>query len=152
MWPCAAEELPVDAQRFDVVTCLWNVLGHVEGRGPREAALTRMAALLLPQGQMFFDVHNRYNARTAGLGRVVGRMIRDRVVADETNGSVVFDWTIDGRQIPSKGYLFTEPEVRHLCAAAGLRVVHRQFVDYATGDARPWWGGQMLFDVARGEA
>jgi SAM-dependent methyltransferase len=149
VWHTAAEDLLDGPLRFDVVTCLWNVLGSVDGTERRVAALERMRALLAPGGRLFLDVHNRYNARTAGPFRVFARMVRDGVSASEANGSVAFTWTVEGARIPSRGYLFTPGEMPRLLTRAGLLVANRWFVDYDTGAVRGRWGGQMLFELER---
>jgi len=64
---------------FDVITCLGNVLGHVETPYRRRQALTNMAHLLAPNGRLFIDVHNRYNFRAYGLMRVLRNFAADVV-------------------------------------------------------------------------
>ena len=148
VWPCAAEDLPGGPADFDVITCLWNVLGAVEPASARAEALRRMRARLSPEGRLFLDVHNRYNARAAGVGRVLTRFVRDRVLPSEANGRVTFTWTVAGLTIPSSGYLCAAAEMRRLFRNAGLGIVHQAFVDYDTGAARGQWTGQMLFCLA----
>ena len=149
VWPVAAEDLPAGGSEFDLVTCLWNVLGAVKSTGRRTQALRRMAASLSAEGRIVLDVHNRYNAATAGVGRVLARVARDIVRPSESNGSVAFTWRVGGQQIAADGYLFTEREMRQLFRDAGLVVVGQTFVDYDTGALRGPWTGQMLFALAR---
>ena len=149
IWSCRAEELPEHEAPFDVITCLWNVLGAVDGPAQRLEALRRMRALLTANGRIYMDVHNRYNIATAGVGRVLVRRLRDLVRPSTSNGEIAFVWAVAGHQIPSRGYLFTHREMRRLVAAAGLRVVHDVFVDYADGRTRGPWTGQLLFCLAR---
>ena len=144
IWNCEAEALPVPSERFDVITCLWNVLGAVDSTPRRLEALRRMAALLAPGGRLYLDVHNRYNVSTAGLWSVMGRLVIDAVRPTETNGVVRFTWRVAGQQIRSHGYLFTRRELIGLVAAAGLRMTREVFVDYADGRTRGPWTGQML--------
>ena len=149
VWTVAAEDLPAGAGEFDLVTCLWNVLGSVESAARRVEALRRMGARLAPGGRIVLDVHNRYNAAAAGVGRVLGRVVRDIVRPSESNGSVAFTWQVAGRHIASHGYLFTPREVRRMFDDAGLVVVRHAFVHYDTGVLRGPWTGQMLFALAR---
>ena len=79
IWPVRAEELPEADSRFSVITCLWNVLGHVEGREKRLTALRRMRVLLDDDGVMFIDLNNRYNAVNYGPLQTFGRMLYDAV-------------------------------------------------------------------------
>src|SRR5262249_18060715 len=39
VWPSAIEEIPDAAPSFEVITCLWNVLGHIQGAQRRVYAL-----------------------------------------------------------------------------------------------------------------
>lgn len=148
VWRCAAEALPGGEPEFDVITCLWNVLACVDG-ARRVEALARMRARLANQGRLFLDVHNRYNAATAGRWRVCSRMVRDMVRPSGDNGSVAFTWNVNGRSIPARGYLFAPGEMGRLIDEAALRVVRRTFVDYTTGEARGPWSGQMVYELAR---
>lgn len=149
VWPTAAEDLAPAPGRFDIVTCLWNVLGVIDGQAQRLVALTRMRDLLAPDGRVFVDVHNRYNARTAGPFRVLARRVRDGVWPSDANGSVTFTWRVSGEQIDSRGYLFTTGEMRRLTARAGLRTINRCFIDYGTGNLCGRGEGQMLFELAK---
>ncbi|MFN7984368.1 MAG: class I SAM-dependent methyltransferase [Vicinamibacterales bacterium] len=142
---CAAEALPSNAGAFDVITCVWNVLGAIEEPERRLAALHGMKERLAPAGRLFVDVHNRYNVAAAGLRRVVARMARDLVTPSQANGLVSFTWEIDGLRIPTRGYLFTDPEMRRLFAAARLTPVRHAFVHYDTGQVCGRWRGQMVW-------
>lgn len=149
VWCCAAEDLPDDPDRFDLITCLWNVLAAVEGTSKRVQGLTRMCACLSPRGRIVLDVHNRYNIATAGVVRVAARMWRDLARPSDSNGEIDFLWDVAGQQIPSRGYLFTPREMSELVLAAGLRVVHRAYVEYDSGAVRGPWTGQLMFCLER---
>ena len=149
IWHCRAEELPADTGTFDIVTCLWNVLGAIGSAAGRLEALRRMGALISADGRLYIDVHNRYNIATAGVSRVLVRRIRDLVWPSHANGEIAFVWEVAGQQIPSHGYLFTRREMHRLVVAAGLRVVHEEFVDYDDGRTSEPWAGQMLLCLAR---
>ncbi len=146
VWQTAAEELPESARKFDAVTCLWNVLGHIETEAKRLAALLRMRSLLEEGGQIFLDVNNRYNARAYGLVKTAARALSDLVSPSETNGDVTFAWEVEGRQIRASGHVFTPSEMESLLSRAGLRVRERHVIDYATGERRRFFfQGQLLY-------
>lgn len=150
IWPVSAESLPDTGQRFEVITCLWNVLGHIPNHAARVRSLQSMRRLLAPEGVIFFDVNNRYNARSYGLLRTVGRMLYDFIRPSETNGDVSFDWHVDGKVIPSMGHLFTPGEVVRLIRESGLQMYHRYVVNYRTGrQGRFVFEGQLLYEVSR---
>jgi SAM-dependent methyltransferase len=133
IWRLPAQSLPEGGGRFDVVTCLWNVLGHLPGRAARIAALSGMRRLLAAGGQIFCDVNNRHNMHAYGKARVMLRRLIDGIKPDDRRGDTCFEWVAGEARIPASGHLFTPREMRGLIAAAGLRVAGEQAVDYATG-------------------
>jgi len=131
--------------RFDLVLCLWNVLGHVPTVEARVRTLAGLRALLAPGGAICFDVHHRHN-RAYGFARVLLRRVVDRLRPDPSRGDVRFDWVVGGRRLPAHGHLFTDAEVRAALAAAGLAPFDRWAVDYETGGAsRDPGSGQLLY-------
>ena len=45
IWPVRAEELPEAESRFSVITCLWNVLGHIETNQKRTHSISKDASI-----------------------------------------------------------------------------------------------------------
>lgn len=152
VWQCRAQDLPSPDASFDLITCLWNVIGSMGRAADRLAAVRAMAASLAPGGRLVLDVHNRYNVATAGIVRVGGRLVRDRLRPSETNGLVRFAWQVDAASIPTEGYLFARGEMEQLAAEAGLVVEHRAFVDYDTGRLCGPWTGQLALSLSGGGA
>lgn len=120
-------------ENFDLIVCLWNVLGHVDGSDARASVLHQLKARLAPGGRICFDVNNRHN-RIYGRVRVLARRILDWVYPDPRRGDAVFDWEIDGVSYPAYGHLFTFAEVGGLLASAGLAIDEWCAVDYISGD------------------
>ena len=89
-----AEELHLVEAEFDVITCLWNVLGHIFPAASRAEVLRQFARLVSPQGRIFVDVHHRYNARHYGAIPTALRFLHDRLRWSETNGDVVVAWDV----------------------------------------------------------
>jgi 2-polyprenyl-3-methyl-5-hydroxy-6-metoxy-1,4-benzoquinol methylase len=148
VWGQHAEELPLSPRRFDVVTCLWNVLGHVPARAGRLAALTRMRSLLTPTGVIFLDVHNRYNARAYGAAKTMARWLLDQLRPSESRGDVVVSWPLAERTVRLQGHVFTPREIESLFREAGLAVRRRSVVDYETGDVRRFaCQGQLVYEL-----
>jgi len=146
VWECAAETMVETVERFEVITCLWNVLGHLDGRLARTTALQRMHCLLAPQGRLFCDVNNRHNARAYGRARVILRRALDCVVPSEHRGDSAFEWNVGGERIAATGHLFTPREMQELVTAAGLDIEDSVTVDYATGSvSRNLRDGQLLY-------
>jgi SAM-dependent methyltransferase len=146
VWHSTAEALPETGLQFDVILCLWNVLGHLAGRDARVQALSRMRQLLAPGGTVFFDVNNRHNASGYGWLEVAKRRIIDAVAFDERRGDATFDWNVGGRFFPAMGHLFTPAEIRGIAEESGLHIVKNVAVNYATGViSQSKLRGQLLF-------
>ena len=139
-----------ELQRFDVITCLWNVLGHVRTVEDRQSAVRGMADLLLPQGKCFLDVNYRYNLRSYGIIASTARFIRDSAFYNETNADVIAKWDLGGSSISTHGHVFTGREVRQLVSGAGLIVEDRIVVDYDSGKIRHFaFQGNLLYVIRR---
>jgi 2-polyprenyl-3-methyl-5-hydroxy-6-metoxy-1,4-benzoquinol methylase len=136
IWDMRAEDLSSRQGRFDVITCLWNVLGHIFPAAARLEALRQFARLLFPGGRIFIDLNNRYNARHYGAVATAMRFLRDRVSPHAANGDVKVVWDIDGRTCATAGHVFTASEFAGLVRSAGLRIEKRFIVDYASGQVR----------------
>lgn len=131
--PLRAEDLHRLEPAFDVIVCLWNVLGHVPTRLARTEMLRQCGRLLGPRGRIFIDVSHRYNARHYGLATTATRYVGDRLWPRECQGDVVVTWETAGEPIRTFGHVFTGAEVQAMCQSAGLEVERRFVVDYATG-------------------
>ena len=152
VWRMRAEDLNVDtvAERFDVITCLWNVLGHISGFETRARALTAAAQLLSSAGLLFVDVIHRYNMRSYGATMTAARWLRDRIAPGEGNGDVTARWSTASGKVSTYGHVFTDPEMRRLADAAGLHCTARIVIDYDTGELRrSSWKGNLLYAFRR---
>jgi 2-polyprenyl-3-methyl-5-hydroxy-6-metoxy-1,4-benzoquinol methylase len=121
---------------FHVITCLWNVLGHVHPAAARARGLLTLGSLLAPRGALFVDVNNRYNVRAYGFIRTAVRFLGDAAWPGESNGDVVVEWRLDAGKCSTTGHVFTQGEMRRLAEAAGLRIDERLSVDYDSGAVR----------------
>ncbi len=146
VWTLRAEELHSVQARFDVITCLWNVLGHIFPSAARIEILRQFGRLVSPQGKIFLDVNHRYNATHYGALPTALRFLRDLMSRDEKNGDVMVSWNIEDTRCTTVGHVFTDWEFRSLCLAGGLSVEKRFVLDYATGQQRRWsFEGNLLY-------
>jgi SAM-dependent methyltransferase len=149
-WAIRAEELCGRDGGFDVITCLWNVLGHIFPAENRVEVLRHCARLLSPDGLMFIDVSHRYNARHYGVLPTLLRILRDGVRPNEGNGDVVACWEVNGSRYATSGHVFTDAEFRRVAAAAGLTIRKTFAVDYATGEIlHSKFAGHLLYVMSR---
>ena len=138
VWRDRAEDLGMrrSSQTFDVITCLWNVLGHVRGESRRVQALSAIKNLLSEKGRFFLDVTHRYNVRSYGIFPTAARLLHHSFVRGETNGDVGVNWNIGNARISTYGHVFTHNEVVVLATNSGLKLEERVVIDYETGDLR----------------
>jgi 2-polyprenyl-3-methyl-5-hydroxy-6-metoxy-1,4-benzoquinol methylase len=152
IWRTRAEELgarPSD-EKFDVITCLWNVLGHIRGTALRIVALNAIKGLLSQEGTFFMDINHRYNARSYGLVPTAVRFLYDSFAPSHENGDVVASWDVGESCISTYGHVFTHNEVVHLALTGGLEVEERVVIDYENGQVRrnPFQGN-LLYVLRR---
>ena len=148
-WQVTAEELPQTNERFDVILCLWNVLGHIESNERRINALKNMAKLLSKDGKIYIDVNNRYNANSYGFIHTIRRFLYDSIFPSEKNGDVSFEWEVNGSKIPAMGHFFTPFEIANIIRQAGLKNVRRYIVDYETGLTKKHvFSGQLYYELS----
>ncbi|MDA7599530.1 class I SAM-dependent methyltransferase [Alphaproteobacteria bacterium] len=119
--------------KFDVITGMWNVLGHVPDDKSRVASLQAFASVLKKDGVILMDVNNRHNAHAYGTATVLWRRFLDHFFYDDRRGDASFFWEINGSKIPATGHLFTMSEIITLAASANLRLSTALTVDYQTG-------------------
>ena len=149
VWTSRIEDLPAKDRTFDAITCLWNVLGHITSPERRLRALRNMRALLAPDGLLFLDVQNRYNARHYGAAKTGARIMYDRLRSSPRNGDVTVRWPVNGG-VSLYGHVFTRGEMLGLFSGAGVKIRKSLFIDYATGAMRSsQFAGSMFFVLSR---
>lgn len=142
---CKAEDLPTDKQ-YNIITCLWNVLGHIESEQKRIETLINMRKSLTKNGLIFFDVNNRYNGSAYGIREVMKRMIIDFIKPDITRGDTSYNWIIKDKKVPASGHLFTTKEIENMLIKAKLSVKLRKTIHYETGKVSDLiFKGQLLY-------
>ena len=151
-WPIPAEQLCDKQASFDVITCLWNVLGHISPAGNRAEVLRHCARLLSPEGLLFVDVNYRYNARHYRIAPTLLRMLHDLIHPNVKNGDVTVRWNLEGSRYTTKGHVFTQREFRRMATSAGLTIVKQFTVDYDTGKlCRQQFTGNPLYVLRRAD-
>jgi 2-polyprenyl-3-methyl-5-hydroxy-6-metoxy-1,4-benzoquinol methylase len=150
VWPYSASEIPDSGFQFDVITCLWNVLGHLEGAGQRVSALVQCRKMLAPQGMVFLDVSHRYNAESYGWSMTLLRMAGDFFLRSEKRGDVSVTWKAGPKTIHTTGHVFTHREIKRSVSLAGLKILKRWIISYETGrESKLPLRGHLLYQLAR---
>lgn len=150
IWPHSASDIPEITVQFDVITCLWNVLGHLEGPQQRVSALWKFRDMLAPEGTVFFDVSHRYNAESYGWNITFWRMAGDFFLRSEKRGDVAVVWKTGEQVIHTTGHVFTHSEIKQLVRSAGLKILRRWIIGYETGrESKLPLRGHLLYQLAR---
>lgn len=145
-WPIRAEDLHCKDGEFDVILCLWNVLGHIFPAESRVTVLRQFRRLLSPAGTVFLDVNHRYNVRHYGVLATIPRLLRDHLFPDVRNGDVIARWDLGEAHCATKGHVFTHQEFCALVKTAGLVIEKRFVVDYGNGQVRRFsFEGNLLY-------
>ena len=126
--------------RFDVITCLWNVFGHILPSDERLQTLSLIRSWLKPDGIFLADINNRLNISHYGLTSVLKNIIRD-LFKDEAGL-----FALPCGEGAYSVYLHSPAEFDSLCTQAGFMIVKKYYVDYDTGRRRSHqWMGQILY-------
>jgi hypothetical protein len=132
VWLRSTSEIS-EAARFELITCLWNVLGYMDGARERSVLLSKLKAFLGPSGMLFIDVNHRYNAGSYGWAKTAARIVHDYLLPSEKNGDVIASWQAGQQRIRTRGHVFTDAELLRLFQSAGLRIKNRWIIDYRNG-------------------
>ena len=136
--------------RFNVITALWNVFGHIAKQEDRLQTLKNVAEKLEPDGICMIDVNNRHNAAAYGRVKVAGRVIIDMLAFDEKRGDANYDWKIDNENYPGFGHLFIPKEIEALFHQARLKIKTRFSINYSTGHVSTSpYQGQLFYILER---
>ena len=142
--------LKKSTDKYDLITCLWNVLGHVASTQERIQFLLAVADLLTPDGEFFIDVNNRYNGSSYGNKIVLKNIWKDVFARNKDNGTYPLSIKIDAEEFSTKVHLFSPQEMSFLFRSSGLKVKERYSVDYSTGRRKKSvFSGQLLYRLEK---
>lgn len=135
--------------RFDVVLCLWNVLGHI-CEGKRKHALMNVASLIKDDGVLYLDVNNRYNISQYGIKSATTNLVKDCIYKKSTNGDFVLSINTPSREIQTIVHIFSPQEIENLIVSAGLTIDTRKVINYESGTTEKYiWRGQLVYKLKR---
>jgi SAM-dependent methyltransferase len=148
IWPHGVLEIPDECPPFEAITCLWNVLGHIQGTEQRILVLSKLRRLLAPGGAIFLDVVHRYNAALYGWNKTLLRAAGDLLLRSDKRGDVIVTWYAGGQVIRTSGHVFTHKEMKRLFSVAGLRIEQRWVINYDNGRECKWpFSGNLLYKI-----
>lgn len=133
-------------EKFDLITCLWNVFGHLDSQETRLEFLRKMFSHLNEGGLIYIDVNNRYNARNYGGWNVLKSMIRDFF---KVKGTGYWDLKTDN-EVSSKVYIHNPFELDRMIRKAGFSNFQKLYFDYYTGKkVKSFLKGQLLYRIQK---
>lgn len=137
-------------EKYNVVLCLWNVLGHVPSAETRRVAFNNLKTLVGDGGVIFLDVNNRYNISQYGMKAVIRNIWRDLFFPNEGNGDFDLSFSTKAGVLKTSVHIFSPIEIEHLIKSTGFRILKRQVVDYRTGEIRKSiFGGQLVYKLSK---
>ena len=131
--------------KFDVVTALWNVFGHINSIENLEKSLTNIRGYLREEGRLIIDVNNRVNANSYGTLVAIYRLIIDAFYFRRKRGDVRTKWNINGEEVIGYGHIFSPYEIKSLLKSFGFKIEDVIFVNYNNGNlSTNMFNGQMF--------
>jgi len=133
--------------QYNIILCLWNVLGHIPKTNQRLTTLKNMRKILKANGRIFIDISNRYNMCHYGFKKVASNIIKDILNHSSKNGDFDYKIIIDqNNELDSTCHFFNPFEMKTLFKNSGLIVEKKYSIDYVTGQIRnTFFGGHLLY-------
>lgn len=129
---------------YDLITCLWNVLGHFPTKAHRLEFFKIADKLLNDNGLLIFDVNNRFNIAYYGFENVMNNLIDER-----SNKDNVGWFTIGNNTVETKVYIHSPFDINEYLKDTSLKLFNTLFVNYETGDVEKTFFEGQLFYVIR---
>jgi len=115
-------------EKFDIATCLWNVLGHLDNADDiRKTILNIDNNILKRNGVLILDVNNRYNVLSYGIKQVI------KNVAIDLFGRTKYKYTefykkVGKKLIKMRVHFFTPYEIENYLKHTSLKIITRAFL------------------------
>ena len=130
------------SKKYDAITCLWNVFGHIETKPLRLKSLVKIHNLLSDKGVCIIDFNNRYNVNHYGAASVFRNILKDLFLYKNRGW---YNLTEN-----SQVYIHSFKESRALIKKASLKIKRCLYVNYDTGNLeRSGWSGQPVYILTK---
>ncbi|MBK8683453.1 MAG: class I SAM-dependent methyltransferase [Bacteroidetes bacterium] len=131
-------------KKYDLITCLWNVLGHLNDIDERERTFLKFKKVLSKHGSLVIDVNNRYNISNYGYVNVMHNLSRD-ILNDLNSGWFTLNIGNDSTNV----YIHAPLEIDAMCNKVGLKVSQVIYIDYNSGEVKDtFFEGQLLYIIS----
>ena len=134
-------------EKFELITCLWNVFGHINTYKKRLAALRNMKKLLKEGGVIVCDVNNRYNLTYYGAKIFAKNLFRDIITPSTKNGDVITNLKMSKKvSVPYFCHFFSAFEFDKMAKTVGLSIIKKYYIKYKTGNIeKNFFRGQIVY-------
>lgn len=138
--------------KFGVVTCLWNVLGHLESISDMKDTIQNVDKNLLQTNGLFIlDVNNKYNALSYGFTRTIKNIFLD-IIFPKKNQFAEFYKNISNKKIKMRVHFFTPFEIERYLKNSSLKIFKKIYVNYNSGATEKFfWRGQIFYILKKYE-
>lgn len=131
--------------KFDLITCLWNVLGHVGEFEDRKNVFRKLDTLLSDDGVFIFDVNNRYNIAHYGMKNVM-----NNIITEQNNPEKAGWFTLNQDGHKTQVYVHNPFEIDKYLEDTQLTVEKVEYIDYSTGEKKEtFFEGQLLYYIKK---
>lgn len=126
---------------FDLVTCLWNVFGHIEDEKNRISVLKKVENFLNPGGYFVLDINNRYNINSYGIKSVIRNIFYD-IIKKKDRGI----YYLKNNEKQHKVYIHNPIEFKKYLKQTNLKLIDELYIEYNTGQIKnTLFEGQCLY-------
>jgi 2-polyprenyl-3-methyl-5-hydroxy-6-metoxy-1,4-benzoquinol methylase len=133
----------ISVKKFNLITSLWNVFGHMNTRDERILSLRNIKSLLSDDGILMLDVSNRYNINY-GYPNVLKNIILDYLPVRSSKLGW-YEFSYKNSKYPV--YLHSPFEILKIIKESGLKISKKFSVNYENGKISNNWAfdGQIFF-------
>jgi SAM-dependent methyltransferase len=132
--------------RFDLITCLWNVFGHLPSRSEKSKFVEKMFSLCEKNGKVYLDINNRYNIRHYGVKNFLKTVFKDAI---HLKNRGKFKLKLPNN-VMSSVYIHTPWELDKMINSAGFSIDEKAYFDYESGErVQNFWNGQILYKLSK---
>lgn len=140
----SVDELNSDI-KFDLITCLWNVLGHFPNKKSRVDFFKKIESLLSDDGAFIFDVNNRYNIAQYGKENVANNIKSDALNTENSGW-----YTLGKKPNQTKVYIHSPFDIYDYIESTNLVVDETRYINYDSGfEVNTFFEGQLLYKISK---
>lgn len=118
-----------DEKKFDLITSLWNVIGHFPDFEYKTKFFEKINMLLTRDGVFIFDVNNRFNIAQYGVMPVIRNFAND-IIYGQVSGFFKLQLS---EKVNTEVYIHKPGELEKYITNAQLKIHKKFYVNYNSG-------------------